>query len=261
VSSLPLNFHLERYEGPLDLLLDLIKKQQINIYDIPIAQITSQYLEYVAKAAQMDIELSSEFVFTAATLIHIKSRMLLPKDPELERMSPEADPRMELVERLIEHERFKNAAEMLYQKRIVEEAMWSNPSIGDFAGDEEPALNVTVFDLVKTFQGVLERMKDRPLYEVDKEDTSMPDMLRYLRARLERLRPNERLSVTELFEKQKTRRAMICLLLAILELVKLQAVELSQGESFGDILLERHAAYDQAFANPEELAAVDRDYQ
>lgn len=261
MSSLPLNFHLERYEGPLDLLLDLIKKQQINIYDIPIAQITSQYLEYVAKAAQMDIELSSEFVFTAATLIQIKSKMLLPRDPELERMSPEADPRMELVDRLIEHERFKNAAEMLYQKRIVEEAMWSNPTIGDFAGDEEPALNVTVFDLVKTFQSVLERKKDKPQYEVDKDDVSVPDMVRLVRQRLEQLRPNERLSLMELFEKQKTRRAMICLLLAILELVRWQAVELSQGESFGDILLQRHEAYDQAFANPEELAAVDRDYQ
>jgi segregation and condensation protein A len=176
-------------------------------------------------------------------------------------MSPEGDPRRELVDRLIEHERFKNAAEMLYQKRIVEEAMWSNPTIGEFAGDEELALNVTVFDLVKTFQSVLARMKDRPQYEVTKEETSVPDMVRYLRQRLEQLRPSDRLSVTELFEKQKTRRAMICLLLAILELVKRQAVELTQGESFGDIVLQRHEAYDQAFVNPGELAAVDRDYQ
>ena len=128
VSSL-LNFHLERYEGPLDLLLDLIKKQQVNIYDIPIAQITSQYLTYMQKATELDIELSSEFVFMAATLIHIKSKMLLPRDPELDRISPEEDPRTELVERLIEHERFKNAAEMLQQKRIVEDAIWSNPQI------------------------------------------------------------------------------------------------------------------------------------
>ena len=261
MSSPPLNFHLERYDGPLDLLLDLIKKQQINIYDIPIAQITSQYLAYVEKAAALDIELSSEFVFMAASLIHIKSRMLLPRDPELERISPEGDPRTELVERLIEHERFKNAAEMLYQKRIVEEAMWSNPAIGQFQSDEEPVLNVTVFDLVKTFQTVLERMKERPLYEITKEDATVPDMVRYLRARLERLRASDRLSAIELFEQQKSRRAMICLLLAILELVKRQAVDLSQGELFGDITLRRHEAYDQAFANPEELAAVDRDYQ
>ena len=97
----PLNFHLEQYEGPLDLLLDLIRKQKINIYDIPIAQITAQYLEYMHKAVALDIELSSEFVYMSATLIHIKSRLLLPRDPELEKMSPEDDPRQELVERLI----------------------------------------------------------------------------------------------------------------------------------------------------------------
>jgi segregation and condensation protein A len=103
--SSPLNFHVAQYEGPLDLLLDLIRKQQINIYDIPIAQITAQYLEYMQKAMELDIELSSEFVYMAATLIHIKSRLLLPRDPELEKISPEEDPRKELVERLIEHER------------------------------------------------------------------------------------------------------------------------------------------------------------
>src|SRR5438309_3717930 len=95
--SLPLNFHLAQYEGPLDLLLDLIRKQQINIYDIPIAQITAQYLEYMQQAVNLDIELSSEFVFMAATLIHIKSRLLLPRDPELDKLSPEEDPRKELV--------------------------------------------------------------------------------------------------------------------------------------------------------------------
>src|SRR5678810_1185020 len=105
--SSPLNFHLEQYDGPLDLLLDLIRKQQINIYDIPIAQITQQYLEYLSQAAALDIEVGSEFIFMAATLIHIKSRMLLPRDPELEKISPEEDPRKDLVDRLLEHERFK----------------------------------------------------------------------------------------------------------------------------------------------------------
>src|SRR5580704_3379145 len=89
--QLPLSFHLERYEGPLDLLLDLIRKQEINIYDIPIAQITSQYIEYVQRATEMNIELSAEFVYMAATLIHIKSKMLLPRDPELEKIDPEED--------------------------------------------------------------------------------------------------------------------------------------------------------------------------
>ncbi len=185
--SSPLNFHLEQYEGPLDLLLDLIRKQQINIYDIPISKITAQYLEYMQRAVELDIELSSEFVFMAATLIHIKSRMLLPRDPELEKISPEEDPRQELVERLIEHERFKNAAEMLQQKRLIEDAIWSNPQIEQFlAEDEGPALAVTIFDLVKTFQGVLERAKSRPVYEIGKDDVSVPDMIRFLRHQLTR---------------------------------------------------------------------------
>ena len=115
--------------GGFPTLLDLIRKQQIDIYDIPIASITQQYLEYMQRALEMDIELSAEFVYMAATLIHIKSRMLLPRDPELEKMSPEDDPRQELVDRLLEHERFKNAAEMLQQKRMIEEAVWSNPQI------------------------------------------------------------------------------------------------------------------------------------
>ena len=125
----PLNFHLEHYDGPLDLLLDLIRKQEINIYDIPIAQITAQYLEYMQRALEMDVELSAEFIYMAATLIHIKSKMLLPRDPELDKLLPEEDPRKELVDRLLEHERFKSAAEMLHQKRVIEEAVWSNPQI------------------------------------------------------------------------------------------------------------------------------------
>src|SRR6058998_3824784 len=147
--SSPLNFHLEQYEGPLDLLLDLIRKQQIDIKDIPIATITSQYLEYMERAREMDMDLGAEFVYMAATLIHIKSRMLLPRDPELERMSPEDDPRRELVDRLLEHERFKNAAEMLQQKRLIEENVWSNPQIKSFVSeDDDPGLAITLFDLV-----------------------------------------------------------------------------------------------------------------
>ena len=154
----PLNIHLEQYEGPLDLLLDLIRKQQIDIKDIPIATITAQYLEYLEKAREMDLDLGAEFVYMAATLIHIKSKMLLPSDPAL---APEGvdqeDPRQELVEKLLEHERFKNAAEMLQQKRMIEENVWSNPQIKSFAGeDTDPGLAITLFDLVKSFEELLE---------------------------------------------------------------------------------------------------------
>jgi segregation and condensation protein A len=257
----PLNFHLEQYEGPLDLLLDLIRKQQINIYDIPISQITAQYLDYMQRAAELDIELSSEFVFMAATLIHIKSKMLLPRDPELDQISPEEDPRKELVERLIEHERFKNAAEMLQQKRVVEEAIWSNPQIQEFLSEDQgPALAATIFDLVKTFQSVLERAKTRPVYEVGKEDVTVPEMIQFLKYQLTRPGRSQAISATELFEKQRSRRAMICLFLAMLELVKRQSVELTQGEAFGDIGLRPGPGLSDASEDAEELAAVQEDY-
>ncbi len=257
----PLNFHLEQYEGPLDLLLDLIRKQKINIYDIPIAQITAQYLDYMQRAVALDIELSSDFVYMSATLIHIKSRLLLPRDPELDRIAPEEDPRQELVERLIEHERFKNAAEMLQQKRLVEEAVWSNPQIAEFLTDEPPGLTVTIFDLVKTLGSILERAKNRPVYEVGKEAVSIPDMIRFLCDQLQHRRQGlEGLSATELFDRQGSRRAMICLFLAILELVKRHGVELVQGEAFGDITLRRGSEF-SALEDTADLATVEQEYQ
>jgi segregation and condensation protein A len=258
--SSPLNFHLEQYEGPLDLLLDLIRKQKINIYDIPIAQITAQYLSYMQKAVALDVELSSEFIYMSATLIHIKSRLLLPRDPELEKMSPEEDPRQELVERLIEHERFKNAAEMLQQKRLVEEAIWSNPQIERFLSDQAPGLTVTIFDLVKTLGGILERVKHRPIYEIGKETVSVPDMIYFLRDQLSRMRRPEGLSATRLFEEQGSRRAMICLFLAILELVKRNSVELTQGEAFGDIGLRRGPEFLALQEVADELAVIEQEY-
>ena len=258
MASSPLNFHLEQYEGPLDLLLDLIRKQQINIYDIPIARITQQYLEYVQQAAEMNIELSAEFVYMAATLIHIKSRMLLPRDPELEKLAPEEDPRAELVERLLEHERFKTAAEMLHQKRVVEEAVWSNPQIERFrAEDEGPGLAVTLFDLVKTLQTVLERAKARPIYEISQEDVSVPDMMRYLRKLFER--ESRALPARELFERQRSRRAMISLFLAMLEMVKLQALGLVQTN--GEIGLKRMEGFENAFTAEETMNAIEEGYR
>lgn len=260
--SSPLNFHLEHYEGPLDLLLDLIRKQQINIYDIPIARITQQYLDYMQRAADTDIELSSEFVYMAATLIHIKSRMLLPRDPELEKLDPEGDPRKELVERLLEHERFKAAAEMLHQKRVIEDAVWSNPQIQTFLSEDDgPGLAVTLFDLVKTFQDVLERVKTRPIYEVAAEDVSVPDMIRFLRQTVEKVRGEDGISVRNLFERQASRRAMICLFLAMLELVKIQAIALAQSEAFGEIVLKRSKAFETAFLSSEAVTIMEEDYK
>jgi segregation and condensation protein A len=261
--SSPLNFHLEHYDGPLDLLLDLIRKQEINIYDIPIAQITAQYLEYMQKALEMDTELSAEFIYMAATLIQIKSKVLLPRDPALQELAPEEDPRTELVNQLLEHERFKSAAEMLHQKRVVEEAVWSNPQIEYFRAEDDgtPGLAVTLHDLVKTFQGVLERAKNRPVYEITNEEVSVPDMIRYVRTIFENESRHGVIVARELFERQRSRRAMICLFLALLELVKLQAVGLTQADAFGEIGLKRLKGFEAAFSTETNLAAIEEGYQ
>lgn len=262
VVSSPLNVHLEHYEGPLDLLLDLIRKQEINIYDIPIASITAQYLEYMERALALDVELSAEFVYMAATLIHIKSRMLLPRDPALEEISPEEDPRRELVERLLEHERFKNAAEMLQQKLLVEENVWSNPQIHTFLDEEDnPELAVSLFDLVKTFQQVLDRAKNRPIYQIEKEEVGVPDMIQMLRGLIENTPAREPISVVALLERQRSRRAMVVLFLAILEMVKMQAIVLTQRDVFGDIAIRRHSRYGEVFASGEALEAIEKGYQ
>lgn len=259
--SVPFQVHLQQYEGPLDLLLDLIRKQQIEISDIPIAKITSQYLEYLEQAAALDIELSAEFVYMAATLIHIKSKMLLPKDPELEKILPEEDPRAELVERLLEHERYKNAAEMLQQKRMIEDAIWSNPQIAQFAAeDEEPGLAVSLHDLVKTFQEILERAKAKPTYNLEKEEVTVPEMIGLLREMF-RERGRESVSARELFERQRSPRAMICLFLAILEMVKRQSLELIQKESFGEIGLRRAAQFDEVLGSEAALAGIQEEYK
>ena len=254
---------MEIYEGPLDLLLDLIRRQQVSIHDIPIASITSQYLEYLQRASDLSIELGADFIYMAATLIQIKSKLLLPRDPELEKMLPEGDPRQELVDRLLEHERFKNAAEMLQQKRMLEEAVWSNPQMKDFVNEDDGSgdLNVSLYDLVRTLQTILERAKSKPLFEVGKEDATVPDMIRYLRsALLQDLDNDDAISATKLFDRQRSRRAMICLFLAILEMVRMQAVTLVQQEAFSDIGIKRHQRFQEVFANEDALTAIQEEY-
>ncbi len=260
--SSPLDIRLEQYEGPLDLLLDLIRKQQIDIKDIPIATITSQYLAYLEKAREMDMDLGAEFVYMAATLIHIKSRMLLPRDPALEGEgeTPE-DPRQELVDRLLEHERFKTAAEMLQQKRLIEENVWSNPQIKSFLSEnEDPGLAITLFDLVKAFGELLERAKDRPVYELESSDVTVADMIRYLRELFLSAGEGQPVFILRVFEQQRTRRAMIALFLAVLEMVRMQAVCVAQKDLFGEIALTRHASFDAVFASDEPISAIEKDY-
>jgi len=245
------------YEGPLDLLLDLIRKQDIDIYDIPIARITAQYLAYVEKLRELDVNVAADFIYMAAVLIHIKSKMLLPRDPAAASDALE-DPRMELVNRLIEHEKFKSAAQMLMQKQQIENAVWSNPAIKEFMDAEgtDPEMAADVIDLVKTFQQIMERARTRPVLQVDEDGVTVGQMVNYLRRRLSlEERP---LHLKQLLRNVTSRQALVCMFLALLELVRLQAIQLRQDRMFGDILLRKHTGFDAVMA---EEAAVRDDWR
>ena len=245
------------YEGPLDLLLDLIRKQDIDIYDIPIAKITAQYLSYVERMRELDVNVAADFIYMAAVLIHIKSKMLLPRDP-LAPADAQEDPRSELVNRLLEHEKFKSAAQMLLQKQQIEEAVWSNPALKDFKDAEgtEPELAADVIDLVKTFQQILDRARNRPILEVSEETVTVGQMIKYLRQRLNFEERPVRLK--QVLRNIESRQALICMFLAMLELVRLQAVQLRQDLMFGDILIRKHVGFD---AIMEEQAAIRDDWR
>ncbi len=241
------------YEGPLDLLLDLIRKQDIDIYDIPIAKITEQYLRYVESMKQFDVDVAAEFIYMASLLIHIKSKMLLPRDPA--DTSSEEDPRMELVNRLLEHERFKSAAQMLLQKQQIEAAVWSNPALKEFRDAEgtEPELAADVIDLVKTFQQILDRARKRPSFDVDEEGVTVAQMVEFVRRRL--ALEDRPVRLKQLLRTLRSRSALICAFLAILELIRLQAVLARQDNVFGEIVLKKHTNFDALMA--EGTAAKD----
>jgi segregation and condensation protein A len=235
------------YEGPLDLLLDLVRKQDIDIYDIPIAKITAQYLAYVEKLRELDVNVAADFIYMAAVLIHIKSKMLLPRDSAASSEEQE-DPRAELVNRLIEHEKFKSAAQMLMQKQQIEDAVRSNPAIREFmeAAGTEPEFAADVIDLVKTFQQVLERVRSRPIIQVDEETVTVGQMVDYLRRRLSlEERP---IRLKQLLYNVQSRQALVCIFLALLELVRLQAIQLRQERLFGEILVRKHEHFDAVMA-------------
>jgi segregation and condensation protein A len=234
---------LGMYEGPLDLLLDLIRKQQIDIYDIPIARITQQYLDYLHMLEELNIDVAGEFIFMAATLIHIKSRMLLPADPNAP-PEEEADPREELVHQLLEHEQFKNAAQMLQSKRMVEEAMWSQPGIGEFAeAEDEPGLAVSVFDLISTFREILERAKKRPQIEIRREGVTVAHMVEHIKQVLHS--SSGPVSLEELIAGYLWRDALIAIFLALLELVRVRAILLRQKDLFGPIAISKSKRFEE----------------
>jgi segregation and condensation protein A len=244
------------YDGPLDLLLDLVRKQDIDIYDIPIAKITAQYLAYVENLKHLDVDIAAEFIYMASLLIHIKSKMLLPRDPDAP--AEQEDPREELVQRLLEHEKFKNAAQMLMQKQQIEEAVISNPSMKEFKDAEgtEPELAADVVDLVRTFQQILERAKSRPVLEVDEETVTVGQMIEFFRRRL--LMEDRPIPLKRLLQHITSRHALISSFLALLELVRLQAILLRQERVFGEVLIKKHPMFDAVMG---EGAAVRDDWR
>ena len=259
--SLPYQVQLERYEGPLDLLLDLIRKQQIDIHDIPIARITGQYLEYLRHMEHLDIDISADFLYMAATLIYIKSKLLLPAEPVLPGQEAQEDPREQLVHQLLEHEKFKSAAQMLHERQQIEDHVWSKPDRSLYEGGEtEGELVVSLIDLVKVFQKVLDRRRERKDIELERDEYTVGFMIARLR---DRLRQTESVRLEKFFENCPTRRAMIAACLAVLELTRLGAVLVVQDETFAEILLRKHQMFDIVFsgeAGEGPLGDFERDY-
>jgi segregation and condensation protein A len=254
----PYRINLPVYEGPLDLLLDLIRKQEMDIHNIPISKITEQYLDYLHKLEKLDIDVSADFIYMAATLIHIKSKMLLPTDP-LASPEDQGDPRQELVHRLLEHEKFKNAAQMLYEKQQIEDHVWSRPDRSLYTGDAvEGELVVSLVDLVKTFQQILERKKEVTKFALRHESVTIAQMMDRLRGRL--VGSEEPVSLVEFFDTCETRNAMIVALLALLEMVRMQAVMLVQDQLFADIRVRKHKMFDAVFAGPDAMAKIEEQY-
>jgi len=240
------------YDGPLDLLLDLIRKQNIDIYDIPIARITAQFLDYTHQLKQTDVDSAGEFIYMASLLIHIKSKTLLPRDPSDVLGGDAEDPRRELVERLLEHERFKAAAQMLLQKQQIEEATWTNPGMREFkdSAAAEREIAADTVDLVRVFQDILQRVRKRPVLDVDEESVTVAQMIDYVKRRL--VMEDKPVSLRRLLHNTHTERALICMFLAMLELVRLQAVLLHQPIQQGDILIKKTDAFDQVFADQQQ---------
>jgi segregation and condensation protein A len=257
----PYKINIPMYEGPLDLLLDLIKKQEMNIHDIQISKITSQYLDYLHQLEKQNIDVSAEFIYMAATLIYIKSKMLLPPDPlALEEGQPE-DPREELVQRLIEHEKYKNAAQLLYQKQQIEENVWSKPDKSLYNDEStEGDLVVSLVDLVRVFQQVLERKKEVTRIELQHETFTVAQMIAQLRSQI-LSSDTSSVSLIQFFEACPSRHAMIVAFLAVLEMVKLQAVALVQEKQFADILVKKAKAFDIAFDESGAIRTIDEEYQ
>jgi segregation and condensation protein A len=223
---------LGEFAGPMDLLLYLIRQEQVSIYDIPIARITNEYLRYLRLMQGMDITVASDFLVMAATLIEIKSRTLLPRDPAVSDEELQAeDPRRELVERLLEHQKYKAAAEMLWSRATVEQAVYTRAPIE--TDKENPEVSAGAFDLLRVFQIILARKREEVLMEIEREEVSMAQMIERLRNMI--FSAGE-LNMRDFFERAETRRELVLAFLSVLELVRTTEIRLFQSRTFGDII-------------------------
>jgi segregation and condensation protein A len=227
------HFKLPVFEGPLDLLLHLIRDQKIDIYDIPIIQITQQYMEYVELLQELDLEIAGEYLVMAATLIHIKSRMLLPPE-EKEQEEPVEDPRAELVQRLLEYQAFKESSSLLRKR----EDIWKNvfrrsaPDADEMQFEPEPVLfEATAFDLISAFKKLLEKAPEQAL-EITRETLTVADKINYI---VERIENEDGIRFEDLFEDGCTKLSLIVTFLALLEVVRLGLVKIYQEKDFGQI--------------------------
>ena len=225
-----LKITLGEFEGPLDLLLYLIRQEQVNIYDIPVARIADEYLRYLNLMQELDIALAGDFLVMAAQLIELKSRMLLPRDPLLELEEEFVDPRAELVDRLLEHQKFKAAAEMLWSRATVEQAVFTRAELD--TDKNNPEVVVGLFDLLRVFQEILARQKAAALLEIERDEMSMAEMIERLR---NMVRSAGELNLMSFFEQSRSRRELVLVFLSVLELVRLNEITLFQRETFGEI--------------------------
>jgi segregation and condensation protein A len=222
---------LGEFAGPLDLLLYLIRQEQVSIYDIPVARITDEYLRYLRLMQELDIAIAGDFLVMAATLIEIKSRMLLPPDPRAAQEDEAEDPRSELINQLLEHQKFKEAAQMLWSRVTVEQAIFHR---GELETDKNnPEVAVGVFDLLKVFQEILARQREEVLLEIERDEITMTEMLERLRNMV--MSAGE-LNLRVFFERARSRRELVLAFLSILELVRTTEISLMQRETFGEIV-------------------------
>lgn len=228
---------IQDFEGPLDLLLHLIKKNEVDIYDIPIAQITDQYLEHLMRMRELNLEVAGEFLLMAATLIYMKSKMLLPQPspPEEEQALPE-DPRQELVEKLVEYKRYKEAALLLERKEEQFQQQYTNQPL--YSSEDPPVLDpeVDLFRLLSVFYDLLERTASEPSLVIDREELDIHQSMVEI---LDRIGERESLTLMALLEQEPSRLQMIITFLALLELIRRGVLKVKQNHNFGEIWIHR----------------------